>query len=310
MSDYKLPFPPTFLLLIGVIAVSFSSIFIKWSTAPASILGMYRLLFTVIMFIPFLSWKNAGKILENMAIKDWILLFISGLFLGLHFLFWMGSLKHTTVASSMILTSLEPVFVMIGSYFIFKEKISFIGILSIIIAITGSIIIASGDINLSSMALYGDLLSILGTFAVSIHMLAGQDLCRKIPPSIYSFFVFLIGGLVLFIYNIIKGISLTNYSSNEWLIFFLLALIPNVLGHALFNWLLKFVDVTTISMSMLGEPIGAIILAYFLLGENTTMSQIIGGLLAIIGVSIFLKYKSRSTVNLDNKVKRLRSFES
>ncbi|SUV04299.1 DMT family transporter [Priestia megaterium] len=307
MKKNNLPVPPSLILLMGVISISFSSIFIKWSMAPASILGMYRLLFTVVILLPFLPWKQINLVLKDMNKKDWFLLIISGLFLGLHFLFWMDSFKYTTVASSMILTTLEPVFVMIGAYFIFKEKTNFIGILSILIAISGSIIIASGDISLSSAALYGDLLSILGTLAVAVHMIAGQDLCRKIPPSIYSFFVFLIGGLVLFIYNIINNVSLTNYAANDWWIFILLALIPNIFGHALFNWLLKYVDATTISMSILGEPIGAIILAYFLLGEATTLAQIIGGLLAIIGVSMFLKYKSASDIDINKEAMDIQS---
>ncbi|MDQ0174944.1 DMT family transporter [Bacillus chungangensis] len=302
MKGYKIPFPPTVILLMGVVAISFSSILVKWSAAPASILGMYRLLLTVIMLFPFLPWKKLNKVSKDISRRDWFLLFISGLFLGLHFLFWMDSLKYTTVASSMILTTLEPVFVMIGAYFIFKEKTNIFGILSILIAITGSIIIASGDIGLSSTALYGDFLSILGTLAVAIHMLAGQDLCRKIPPSIYSFFVFLIGGIILFFYNIINGLSLIEYPVHDWWIFLLLALVPNIFGHVLFNWLLRFVDATTISMGVLGEPIGAIILAYLLLGETTSLSQIIGGILAIIGVGMFLKHKSSSNLEISNEV--------
>ncbi|QDZ79097.1 DMT family transporter [Priestia megaterium] len=292
MNKSTLPLPPPVFLLIGVLAVSFSSILIKWSDAPASILGMYRLLFTVLLFLPFLPWRKMGILLKNSTVKEWIMLSVSGLFLGLHFLFWMESFSHTTVASAMILTALEPVFVVIGAYFLFKEKTSKVGIISILIAVSGSVIIASGDIGVSKTALYGDLLSVLGTVAVSVHMLAGQDLCRKMPPIIYSFAVFLIGGLVLFVYNICANVSLTQYDTKDWWIFLLLALIPNIFGHALFNWLLKYVDATTISMAILGEPIGAIILAYFLLGEMTTVSQLVGGMIVMISVMIFLKYKA------------------
>lgn len=292
MNKSTLPLPPPVFLLIGVLAVSFSSILIKWSDAPASILGMYRLLFTVLLFLPFLPWRKMSILLKNSTVKEWIMLSVSGLFLGLHFLFWMESFSHTTVASAMILTALEPVFVVIGAYFLFKEKTSKVGIISILIAVSGSVIIASGDIGVSKTALYGDLLSVLGTVAVSVHMLAGQDLCRKMPPIIYSFAVFLIGGLVLVVYNICANVSLTQYDTKDWWIFLLLALIPNIFGHALFNWLLKYVDATTISMAILGEPIGAIILAYFLLGEMTTVSQLVGGMIVMISVMIFLKYKA------------------
>ncbi|KJL03299.1 DMT family transporter [Priestia aryabhattai] len=292
MNKSTLPLPPALFLLVGVLAVSFSSILIKWSDAPASILGMYRLLFTVFLFLPFLPWRKMKILFKNSTVKEWLMLVVSGVFLGLHFLFWMESFSHTTVASAMILTALEPVFVVIGAYFLFKEKTSKVGIISILIAVSGSMIIASGDIGVSKTALYGDLLSVLGTVAVSVHMLAGQDLCRKMPPIIYSFAVFLIGGLVLFVYNICTNVSLTQYDTKDWWIFLLLALIPNIFGHALFNWLLKYVGATTISMAILGEPIGAIILAYFLLGEMTTASQLVGGMIVMISVMIFLKYKA------------------
>lgn len=292
MNKSTLPLPPALFLLVGVLAVSFSSILIKWSDAPASILGMYRLLFTVFLFLPFLPWRKMKILFKNSTVKEWLMLVVSGVFLGLHFLFWMESFSHTTVASAMILTALEPVFVVIGAYFLFKEKTSKVGTISILIAVSGSMIIASGDIGVSKTALYGDLLSVLGTVAVSVHMLAGQDLCRKMPPIIYSFAVFLIGGLVLFVYNICTNVSLTQYDTKDWWIFLLLALIPNIFGHALFNWLLKYVGATTISMAILGEPIGAIILAYFLLGEMTTASQLVGGMIVMISVMIFLKYKA------------------
>lgn len=292
MNKSTLSLPPPVFLLIGVLAVSFSSILIKWSDAPASILGMYRLLFTVLLFLPFLPWRKMKILFKNSTVKEWLMLAVSGVFLGLHFLFWMESFSHTTVASAMILTALEPVFVVIGAYFLFKEKTSKVGIISILIAVSGSVIIASGDIGVSKTALYGDLLCVLGTVAVSVHMLAGQELCRKMPSIIYSFAVFLIGGLVLFFYNVWTHVSLTQYDSKDWWIFLLLALIPNIFGHALFNWLLKYVGATTISMAILGEPIGAIILAYFLLGEMTTASQLVGGMIVMISVMIFLKYKA------------------
>lgn len=105
------------------------------------------------------------------------------------------------------------------------------------------------------------------------------------------------GGTILLFYNLANNVSLVHYAKNDWIIFLLLAFIPNIFGHVLFNWLLKYVDATTISMSILGEPIGAIILAYLLLGEGITLLQTIGGVLAIFGVGIFLKTKSNSVAS-------------
>lgn len=274
------------LLFIGIIAVSFSAIFVKWSEAPASVLGMYRLLITNVLMLPWLwmyrkEWRKLNR-------KDSLKLAGSGFFLGLHFLLWMESLRHTTVASSTMILALEPILVMVGSVWMFKYRISRNAILSIGVALIGIVIIGWGDFAISEQALYGDLLSVLGTIAVVFNMLLGQDLRQRVSSYVYNFAVFLIAGICLGLYNLANGVALTGYSGNEWVIFLLMAIVPTVLGHMLFNWLLKYVSATSISMSILGEPVGASILAWMLLDERMSMLQIGACFLLLFGVWLFL----------------------
>jgi drug/metabolite transporter (DMT)-like permease len=273
-------------LFIGVIAISFSSIFIKWSSAPASIQGMYRLLFTVLLMIPF----GIRRISEfrRISIKNMLLLGLSGFFLALHFLLWMGSLKYTTVASSTIILALEPVFIWCGAYFLFKERISAFARLSMMIAIVGAGLIGWGDISVSSTNLFGDLLSFVGTLAVAVHMLLGQKLLSQVSPYVYNLSLFSSATIVFALYNLFIEVSFTNYANQEWGIFLLLAIVPTIFGHMLFNWLLQYISATTVSMSILGEPVGASILAFLLLHEKMSIMQISGGILAIAGMVIFM----------------------
>lgn len=118
-------------------------------------------------------------------------------------------------------------------------------------------------------------------------MLIGQSIVKKVKHWIYSFGVFFFASIVLIIYNLFTGVSFGGYSTREWGIFLLLALVPT-LSHVINNWLLNFVNATTISMSILGEPVGASVLAFFLLGERLVSSQIAGGLLVLLGVFLFL----------------------
>jgi drug/metabolite transporter (DMT)-like permease len=282
------PVPTPLILFLGVVAVSFSAILIKWSAAPASVIGMYRLLLTVLLMCPFLVRRT--KAFMQISKRDYVILALSGFFLGLHFIFWIGSLKYTSVASSMIIISLEPIFVMIGAYMLFQERTSFKGALCTALAIAGAAFVGWGDIGVSGRALLGDFLSLLGTVAVSGYMLAGQNLRGSVPSFHYNFIVFIVAGLIQCVYNLFAGIQMIHYSLHEWLLFLLLAIIPTVFGHLLFNWLLKYVNAAVISMSILGEPVGAMILAYFLLGERATASQIAGGVLCILGVSLFIRY--------------------
>ncbi|WP_438350361.1 DMT family transporter [Paenibacillus sp. FA6] len=287
MQKSSSPIPIIIPLIIGVIALSFSSIFIKWSTSPASVQGMYRLLFTVLLMLPF----GIRRISEfrRISIKNWLLLGLSGFFLALHFLLWMGSLKYTTVASSTIILALEPVFIWFGAYFVFKERISVFAKLGMLIAIVGAGLIGWGDIGVSSTNLYGDLLSFIGTVAVAVHMLLGQKLLSQVSPYVYNLSVFSSAIVVFALYNLSLGVSFTNYDNKEWGIFFLLAIVPTVFGHMLFNWLLQYISATTVSMSILGEPVGASLLAVFLLQEKISAVQMSGGLLAIAGMILFMK---------------------
>lgn len=290
MMRQRLPFPTFIPLTIGVIAVSFSSIFIVWSSAPAAVIGMYRLLFTAVLMTFYLP--KYRRDLVKITRREWGLVILAGIFLGLHFLFWIGSLKLTTVASSMILTALEPLFVVIGAAFVFKEKVTRTTFICMALAFVGIVIVSGGDIGSPHGHLLGDLLSVLGTVAISAQMLFGQSLNVRMPPFVYSFLVFLVAALEMAVYNLVTRTPFTGYPARDWGIFLLLALVPTVFGHALFNWLLKYVNATTISMAILGEPIGAIILAALLLGESVNVYQVVGGLLTILGVLWFLRSNS------------------
>ncbi|MCR8631985.1 DMT family transporter [Paenibacillus radicis (ex Xue et al. 2023)] len=282
---------PYFLLCISILAIAISSIMIKSSNTPPSVAGMYRLYITVLIMLPFVSWKKLRLI--RLTKYDWLLVLFAGFFLGLHFLFWMESLSYTSVASSMVILTLQPLFVMIGSYFIFKERVNKLMVLCMITAIFGSIIIAWGDIGVSREALIGDTFSLLGTISISAYMLAGQKVSHKIPTNIYSVIAFFIGGSVMLIYSLMNHFSLIDYSSSDWMYFLLLALIPTIFGHFIFNLLLKSIGATTVSVGVIGEPVLAIILAYFILGEAVSSFQILGGLFTIVGMGFYFGAKSK-----------------
>ncbi|OMD04006.1 multidrug transporter [Paenibacillus odorifer] len=287
-------------MLIGIVAISFSAIFIKWSDAPASIQGMYRLLFTSLLMLPFARpYSGAAFALRK---KDWLMLILSGAMLALHFLLWMGSLKYTSVASSTMIMALEPVFIMLGVYFLYKEKTALSAILGLGIAIGGVVFIGWGDIGISADNLKGDLLSVGGTVAVAVHMLIGQKLVVRMPSYLYSLIVFLSAAGVFAVYNLFMEISFFNYPAKEWGIFVLLAVVPTVFGHILFNWLLQYVSATTVSMNILGEPVGASILAYLLLGEQLTTLQWAGGLLVMIGLAVYLYAGRRKTIRMADAI--------
>ncbi|MFJ9462196.1 DMT family transporter [Viridibacillus arvi] len=274
------------LLLISVIAISFAAIFVKWSNAPATILSMYRMYLACVLLLPMIYiYRNQFLKLSK---KDWLLLFIAGVFLALHFALWFGSLKLTTVASSTIILCLQPIIALLGGFLVYKERTNISTILAIGISIIGVVMVGWGDFGHSNKSvIIGDILSFLSVIAIVGYLLIGQNNVKRISHWVYSFCVFLFAAISLNIYNLFLGFPITSYDSREWGIFILLAIFPTI-AHVIYNFLLNYVNTTTISMSILGEPIGATILAVILLGEHIVTLQIVGGFFVLIGVFLFL----------------------
>lgn len=274
-------------IVIGVISVALSAIFVKLATAEAGVIAFYRMLFSVLFMLP-VFWLKYRKEVLIFKKKDWIYSSIAGIFLAFHFIFWFESLNYTSVASSTVLVTLQPIFAFAGTYFFFKERLSIKTILSAVIAILGSFIISWGDFKVSGSALYGDLLALIGCALITAYLLFGQDVRKRISLITYTFIVYSISTVTLLIYVFAKGESLGPHLSMDWFWFIMLALIPNLLGHTLFNWSLKWVSTNVISIAILFEPVGASVLAYYVFRETLSSSQIIGGIVVITGILLFV----------------------
>ncbi|SFB14587.1 MULTISPECIES: DMT family transporter [unclassified Bacillus (in: firmicutes)] len=278
---------PYVALAIGVLAVSASAIFVKLTTAPSGVIAFYRMFFTVLLMTPLFLLKYSSE-LRLITKRDWLYSAIAGIFLAFHFILWFESLNYTSVASSTVLVTLQPLFAFVGTYYFFKEKISSKAIVSGVIAIVGSIIISWGDFQISGSALFGDILSLIACALVTAYLLVGQTLRKRISLITYTFIIYSMSAITLFIYLLIVDAPLFSYPASDWMYFLLLALIPNLLGHTLFNWSLKWLSTSTISMAILFEPVGATILAFYILDEYVIWSQILGGFVVMVGISLFL----------------------
>ncbi len=274
-------------IAIGVIAVSMSAIFVKLANADAGVIAFYRMFFSVLIMAPVFFWKYTAEI-KRLTKRDWTFSGIAGIFLAFHFILWFESLNYTSVASSTVLVTLQPLFAFAGTYFFFKERLSVKTILSGIIAIGGSVLISWGDFQISGTALYGDILALIACALVTAYLLFGQDVRKRLSLVTYTFVVYGISAITLFIYVLLKGESFGPYPANDWLWFVLLAIVPNLLGHTLFNWSLKYVSTNVISIAILFEPIGAAILAFYIFNEYLISTQIIGGLIVIVGILLFV----------------------
>ncbi|WP_075620507.1 DMT family transporter [Paenisporosarcina indica] len=274
-------------IAIGVITVALSAIFVKLANAEAEIIAFYRMFFSVLIMAPIFFWKYTAE-LKQLTRRDWAFSSIAGIFLAFHFILWFDSLNYTSVASSTVLVTLQPLFAFAGTYFFFKERLSMKTIISGLIAIGGSILISWGDFKISGTALYGDMLALIACALVTAYLLFGQDVRKRLSLVTYTFVVYGISTVTLFFYVLIKGGSFGPYPANEWLWFLLLAIVPNLLGHTLFNWSLKYVSTNVISIAILFEPIGAAVLAFYVFNEHLIATQVVGGSIVIAGIMLFV----------------------
>jgi drug/metabolite transporter (DMT)-like permease len=273
------------LIPIGILAASTASIFIKLCDAPALIIATYRMVFASLVLIPFALHQKKAK---EWGRKDVGWLFLSGFFLSLHFVFWIASLKYTSVASSVVLVTTHPVFVGIGSHFLLREHLRWNLIAGIVLSVLGSSLIGYGDMATSKEAIMGDGLALLGAIMASGYFLVGRKMRKGGDLLSYIFPVYSTAALVLILFSLLFQQPFFGYSPTAYLFLILLALIPQLIGHTTFNWALKYLPASMVSVTILGEPIGSTLLAFIILDEGLALWKILGGILILAGILIAL----------------------
>jgi len=271
--------------VIGVIGISLSSIFVKYSTAPSAVTAAFRLLWTVLLMTPVvLGKKEVRNELCQVNKKTILLSSVSGIFLAIHFAVWFESLKHTSVASSTTIVCTEVIWVSLGFCLFMKGKLSGKAIATIAVTFAGSMLIAYSDSFSGEAHLYGDILALLAAIAVAVYMLLGRVVRESVSTSVYTYIVYTACSVTLLLMCLVQGHKIFNYGISAVIVGFLLAIFSTILGHSIFSWCLKFFSPSFVSASKLCEPVVAAFFAAFLFDEIPSLLQIIGSLLILGGV--------------------------
>ncbi len=278
---------PALVLGLGIVAVSTASTFIRLAQAavPSLALAAWRLSFATLMVAPLAlttsrqEWRRLGR-------RQWWLVIASGIFLALHFYTWIASLAMTSVAASVALVSTNPLFVGLISHFALQERLRPATIVGMIVAVAGSAIIGISDLEAGSHQLLGDLLALVGALTVAVYLLIGRRLRGQLSLLAYIFPVYGTAALVLMVLSLVTRTPLLSYPPQMWLWLVLVALIPQVIGHSSFNWALGHLPATFVALTVLAEPVGSTVLAWWVLEETPTRVTVYGGLLILVGIAI------------------------
>jgi len=271
--------------LVGVLAMAWASILIRWAAAPPLVVGAGRMTAAALILAPF-AWRQGMAEWHSLSRREWLLLVLAGVALGLHFASWITSLGMTSVASSVVLVSATPLFVALATPLVLRERVPWVLALSVILAMAGSAIIGMADAHAIGGALTGDLLALNGALMASVYMLVGRRLRRKLSLLAYIWPMYGLAAVVLLVGCALAGQPLAGYSPRVYGLLVLLALGPQIVGHSSANWALRYLSPTFVTVAILGEPLGATVLALLLLGERPSPTLLLGGAILLLGIGL------------------------
>lgn len=282
---------PYLALMLGVFFVSTSAILIKLVPhLPVLAIGAFRLLITCILLLPLVLFSKSRR---RLARTDWCWLLGSGLFLALHFVTWIASLRYTSVAVSTALVSIHPLLVALVSWIWLKERPSPAQRWGMLVTGIGLLIATVATANHGG-SLYGDLLAFLGAVFAAGYLIIGRRLRQYLDTTQYSFWVYLVAGTGMLSAFLATGPSVGRFTLHTGVIVVLMALLPTLGGHTVFNWTLRYLPATTVSLAFLGEVAGASLLAWALLHQVPSPTALVGVAIILAGLAITITGTTRT----------------
>jgi drug/metabolite transporter (DMT)-like permease len=274
-------------LLVAVVAVSFGSILVRMAHAPALTVGFYRVaLAAALVAAPAL--RGAVGAWPRLPGSSRLALVGSGLALALHFATWIASLSYTSVSASVLLVNTAPLFTLLLSWLFLDEPPTWDLSGALLIAFAGVLLIATGEMSRVTPALTGDLLALAGAVSLSAYHVLGRALRGALPLLAYVFCIWSVAALALALLAVASGTPLGGLEGRTLLVLLALAVVPTLAGHGLVNRSLRVLPATIVGLFMLGEPVGATILAYGLFGEVPTARVLAGGALILASLAWLL----------------------
>jgi drug/metabolite transporter (DMT)-like permease len=275
-------------LVIGVCAVSTAALLIREAEAPSMVIAASRLALASLPLLAIAGVQQARRVNSpptDDAQRQLALTLLAGVFMALHFGFWVASVKQTSIVTTVVLVTTQPLFVALAAGWLLGEHAHRDAWLGIALAATGAAVMVSADAGSSSDTLTGDLYAVLGAVFASGYILTGRLMLatglgwRPYVTRAYTVAaVLLVGGALL------TSETFAGYSTRTYVIFLLLALVPQLIGHTAINRSLGYLPAATVAIAILGEPVGATILGAIFLDETPTALQLVGALLVLAGV--------------------------
>src|SRR5437867_3002656 len=290
---------PLLVLIVAVLATSYAGPIVRFAAAPALAIAFWRLALVLPVTGALAVHEGSREPGAGSSVKHQVLLpapgslllmALSGLLLAVHFWSWIASLRYTTVASSVVLVSLKPVFAWGLAAAWLREHPTRSEAWGIALAVIGASLIGLGDARLSLGALGGDLLALLGAVTGAGYYVIGRRVRQTVGIWRYATGVYAVAAAALALLALARRTPLVGFAGRDWAVFAAMAAGPMLIGHTGMNYALRHFRATTVNVAALGEPVGATLLAWIIpaIHEVPRLTALGGGVLVLVGIGMSL----------------------
>jgi drug/metabolite transporter (DMT)-like permease len=277
---------PYLALLTGMLALSMSALFTRWSTAPGSVTSFYRMTIAAVFMLPIFLRHQSRQAQTGQHMPARLLIFpiLGGIFAGLDHFVWSTSIGFTKVANSTLLNNMAPLWVAFFALIFWKERLRMRFWMGLALALAGATIILGTDLIFNPHVGFGDLLGLLSSVFYAAYYLVTQRSRRDFATLPYVWMVALTAAVFLLIINLSLGRPLSGYPLTTYLTFLGAGLFSQVVGYFSVSYALGKLPAAVVAPTMLAQPVLTALLAVPLAGEPLGTSQWVGGLITLLGI--------------------------
>ena len=279
----------------GILALSFSAMFVRWAHAPGPVTAFYRLFFSIFLLLPFFIPRLMKK---NMPIRSGLILFplVAGIFTACDLGLWTASLSYTTAANATLLGNTAPLWVALGTWLILKQKLTTAFWRGLSITLLGAALIMGTDSILHPRFGIGDTMAIFSGVFYGGYFLFTEQSRRHFDPISHIWLVGVGASISLFVANRMLGYPMSGYPAQTWMVFLATAVVSQLIGYISLAYALGQLPASIVSPTMILQPILTALLAIPLLGEIPTIWQGLGGAIALAGIYIVNRSYNESQI--------------
>lgn len=271
-------------LFAGIFFISFSAIFVKWTAVPGLVSAFYRmsiatLALTLVQVIRRQSWPS-------MSLRALGFAALGGVFFAGDIAVWNIALAGASAANATLFGNTAPIWVAIGSWFLFGLRPGRAFWAGLALAMTGVLIILGGDVAAGPNLNHSNLLALIGGALYAAYQLTTYRARIDIDAVWYLWVVSFVGSIMLFGLNLLQATTLTGFDARTWLALAGLAIIVHTMGWLAINYAFGHLPPSIASATLLIQPALTALLAVPLLGEGIHPAQIAGGVCVLAGIYV------------------------